>query len=247
MRQQIELTPADFSVTDGAGDPVDSDGKLDLDQVDGIGIFDLAQFFLALPANPDVPVAATQSAGRHSVTVEDFAITSGADTQAASAGKIVTLDGFDRSFLDWVALSGMKLQLSAAGNPLGARAMQASYRQKEGQLGLLVRRVSNPTLSKARRLSFDIASEREVTLVVALEMRKQGPGGGEGPRFSLPIYPPGGKEVFHVDLDLADFKGPDGAFDPAQWRSIAILDATSASGGAEQDNTIWIGKMEARN
>src|SRR5579872_5690330 len=49
VRQQVELTPADFTITDGAGDPVDADGKLDLDQVEGIGVFDLAQFFLAMP------------------------------------------------------------------------------------------------------------------------------------------------------------------------------------------------------
>ena len=35
-------------------------------------------------------------------------------------------------------------------------------------------------LRPAKRLSFDVASEREATLIVALEMRKA--GGGEGPR-----------------------------------------------------------------
>jgi hypothetical protein len=246
VRQQVELTPADFSITDGAGDPLDADGKLDLDQVEGMGIFDLAQFFLAMPGHPDFPVAMNIAGGRHSATLEDFAVIAGPEPPPAAGGKVVTLDSFDRSFLDWVALGGMKLELSPAGNPLGKRAMQASYRQRDGQLTLLVRRVGNPALSKAKRLEFDIASEREVTLVIALEMKKQGPGGGEGPRFSLPIYPPGGKELFHVALDLSDFKGPSGAFDPAQWRSIAILDP-AAGGGADAANTIWIGNMEARN
>ncbi len=246
LRQQIELTPADFTVTDGAGDPVDADGKLDLDQVEGIGIFDLAQFFLARPRNPDLPLAVQESSGRHSFTLEDFTLSTAASQ--ATAARSTMVDGFDRGFLDWVALGGMKLKLSAAGDPLGPSAMQASYRQQEGQLELLVRRVGTPAFAKAKRLSFDIASEHEVTLMVALEMKKPGGAGGEGPRFTLPIYPPGGKEVFHVDLDLADFKGPDGAFDPAQWRTIAILDATTAvEGGAEQANTIWISKLEARN
>lgn len=247
VRQQIELTPADFSVTDGAGDPVDADGKLDLDQVEGVGIFDLAQFFLAMPRNPQLPLAVTQAPGKHTAVLEDFTVLSGGPSPAGGAGKSATLDAFDRGFLNWVSVGGMKLELSAAGNPLGMRAMRASYRQQEGQLSLMLRRVSNPALAKAKRLSFDIASDHDVTLMVALEMKRQGPGGGEGPRFTLPIYPPGGKEVFHVDLDLADFKGPSGKFDPAQWRSIAILDATSASGGPEGENTIWIGNIEARD
>ena len=245
VRQQIELTPADFTVTDGEGDPVDTDGRLDLDQVEGIGIFDLAQFFLGMPRDPNMPLVMPGLAGRHSFTLEDFTISSSALSAAATPPSVV--DNFDRGFLDWVALGDMKLQLSKAGDPLGARALQASYHQQEGQLELLVRRVGNSDMAKARHLAFDIASEREVTLVVALEMHRSGGKGGDGPRFSLPIYPPGGKEVFHVDLSLADFKGPGGAFDPAQWRTIAIVDATAAEGGAGQDNTIWIGKMEVRN
>jgi hypothetical protein len=246
VRQQIELTPTDFTVTDGLGDPVDADGKLDLDQVEGIGIVDLAQFQLARPRTADTP-ATPVSARRHTFTIADFAITGGpGSAPAAERRGDAALDSFDRGFLDWVAVGGMRLQLSSARDPLGAPAMQASYRQKDGQLELLVRRVGNPALASARHLSFDIASEREVTLVVALEMKKPGGSGGEGPRFSLPIYPPGGREVFHVDLNLADFKGPTGTFDPSQWRTIAIMDATEP-GGTEPENTIWIGKMEARD
>lgn len=244
QRQQIELTPADFTVTDGKGDPVDADGKLDLDQVEGIGILDLAQFFLGMAANPDLAVAVTQTPGAHTFRVEDFAISTDAAAAPRAPGQRMPLDRFDRSFLDWVALGGIRLELSTEGNPLGERAMQASYRPVEGRVGLLVRRVGDPALARAKHLSFDVASEREATLVVSLEMKKAGPGGGEGPRFSLPVYPPGGKEVFHVDLDLADFKSPLGAFDPARWRTIAILDATSADSG-DDSNTIWIGNIEA--
>lgn len=245
QRQQVELTPADFTVTDGAGDPVDADGKLDLAQVEGIGIFDLAQFFLGMAANSHFSVAVTQTAGPHTFRLEDFAISTQAAPPAAG-GQPMVLDHFDRSFLDWVALGGIRLELSAEGNPLGERAMQASYRPVEGLVGLLVRRVGDPALAKAKHLSFDVASVHEATLVVSVEMKKQGPGGGEGPRFSLPVYPPGGKELFHVDLNLADFKSPLGTFDPARWRTIAILDATSADAG-DGANTIWIGNIEARD
>jgi hypothetical protein len=65
----------------------------------------------------------------------------------------------------------------------------------------------------------------------------------KGSRYNLTVYPPGGREVFHVNLKLADFEGP-GKLDPAQLKSLAISDITVASGGAPASNTIWIGKVE---
>jgi hypothetical protein len=240
--QQVELTPADFTATDGPGDPVDQDGKLDMDAVEGIGLFDLTQFFAALPAAADIPVVVNQASGKRTVAMEDFEVLSSPAPAPAGAGSGAALESFDRDFLDWVTLGGMDLKLSAAGNPLGERAMEAAYRQVDGQLEVLMRRVSGAGAANSKRLEFDIASERETTLVVSIEMKK--PGGGQGPRFTLPIYPPGGKEVFHVDLKLADFEGH-GQFDPAQWRSLAIADVTTAGGGQAGANRLWIGNVRA--
>ena len=63
-----------------------------------------------------------------------------------------TIDIFDRSFLRWITLGGMDLKLSASGNPLGMRALQAKYQQAEGQFSLLLRPLSN----LARRVSKSI-------------------------------------------------------------------------------------------
>jgi len=73
--------------------------------------------------------------------------------------------------------------------------------------------------------------------MIVLEMTR--PGGGAGPRFIMPVYPPGGREVFHVDLKLEDFEGT-GHFDPAHWRTVAILDS---SGGDAGPNTLWIANL----
>jgi hypothetical protein len=235
--QTIELTPADFTVSDDPKDPVDPDGKLDVDAVEGIGIFDMAQFFAALSSSPNLPIAVNIPAGAHTLLIDSFEVLS-----SAGETKPLLLTSMDRNFLDWVTPGGMDLKLAGASNPLHMPAMQASYRQAEDQLQLLVRRVSGAQLAHAKRLAFDIASEHDVTLVVSLEMRKQ--GGGAGPRFTLPIFPPGGKEVFHVDVALSDFKG-DGTFDPAQWRTMTIIDVTVAGGGAPTPNTLWIGNLQA--
>jgi hypothetical protein len=231
--QQVELTPADFSVSDGPNDPVDANGKLDLDAVEGIGLTDLAQFFLMQADNPDFPVIVDRSTGSHTLLLDDFEL-------LASAGPVrvsgLAIDRFDRGFLEWITMGGMQLKVAPKENPLGMPAMEAAYQQTEGHYGLLLRRIANLDLTKATRLAFDVASEREATLVVSLETRK-------GQRFNLSIFPPGKREVFHVSLRLADFEGP-GRLDPGQLKSIAIADISAAGGGAEQANTIWIGKLE---
>lgn len=238
--QTVELTPADFTATDGPGDPVDSDGKLDLDSVEGIGLFDLTQFFGEVPTAPGAPIVLTAPDGHNTVTLQDFEILA---TPAPSAHNPANLASFnDRDFLDWVTLGGMDLTFSPSANPIGGRALEAAYRQLNGQMEVMLRRVSGEGLAKATRLQFDIASERESTLVVSVEMKKT--GGGQGPRFTLPIYAPGDKELFHVDLKLADFQG-DGRFDPAQWRSLAIIDITNTGGGDPAENHIWIANVRA--
>jgi hypothetical protein len=237
--QAIELTPADFTVTDGPKDPVDPDGKLDLDQVEGIAVFDLAQYFARLAANSTLPIGVAAQSGRHSLLVDSFEVSADAPRRAPSAAGTVPIDPPGRAFVQWVTPGEMELKPSAAGGPLGAGALQASYRPADGRLEILVRRVANAQLAQAKRLVFDVASEREASLLVAIEMTQ--PGGGSGPRFTMPVYPPGGREVFHVDLKLEDFQGT-GEFDPARWRTLAILDTSGADGGP---NTLWIGNLAA--
>jgi hypothetical protein len=231
--QQVELTPADFSVSDGPNDPVDADGRLDLDAVEGIGLTDLAQFFLAQADNPDFPAIVDRASGSHTVLLDGFELLGGS-APAHAAG--LSIDGFNRGFLQWITMGGVRLRVAPRENPLGMPAMEASYVQAEGHYGLLLRRLANLDLSQARRLAFDVASEREATLAVSLETKK-------GQRFQLTIFPPGKREVFHVNLRLADFEGP-GRLEPGQLKSIAITDISAAGGGAELANTIWIGKME---
>lgn len=221
--QAVELAPGDFILSDGPNDPRDSNGKLDLDSVEGIGIADMGQFFLNQPNNPDVPMAIERPTGAHTLLIAGFEMLGGAAAPPAA------IDSFDRGFLQWITMGGVKLNLAARENPLGMPALEAMTMAEDGRYGLLVRRVSNLNLAKAQRLTFDLASEKETTLVISLE-------GPSGQRYNLPVYPPGKREVFHVRVRLADFEGQ-GKFDPAEWKSIAIADTLG------ERNTIWIGKV----
>jgi len=93
------------------------------------------------------------------------------------------------------------------------------------------------------RLDFDVASDQDTILLVALEVKR--PGAAQGPRFNLPIYPPGKHEVFHVSIKLEDFQGQ-GKLDPSQLKTLIITDPSGAGDGVGTHNRIWIGKVEFR-
>src|SRR5580658_10563226 len=80
--QQIEMSPADFVLSDGPQDPKDADGKLDLDQLQGVGILDLGLFF------PAVPSAAPANAGAHTMFIDDFEALGGPASAAPSSMQI---------------------------------------------------------------------------------------------------------------------------------------------------------------
>src|SRR5262249_39521830 len=93
--QPVELTPADFSVSDGPNDPVDADGKLDLDEVEGIGVVDLAEFFASQLENPQVPVAIERPTGPHKLLLSNFELLAGTAVPARPA---LAIDSFDRGY-----------------------------------------------------------------------------------------------------------------------------------------------------
>ena len=247
--QQVTLTPSDFALSDGPTDPADPDRKLDLDQVQGIGIIDLASFFNQIPES-DVPLVVQRTTGTHILLLDDFSLLSNPPQTSSATANAVTIDAFDRSFLEWATLGGMDLKLAPASNPLGRPAVQASYDQSDGRLTVLTRRISSLDLSKAKRLTFDVASQQEIVLAISLELKK--PGSTQGPRYSMTIFPPGGRKLFHVDVSLADFEydtnspADDAAFDASRMKSLTFADVSGLGGAATGPNTIWLSNLVAR-
>ena len=244
--QQVELTPGDFALSDSPTDPVDADGKLDLDQVEGVGIFDFALFTQG--AKPE-PIVVDKAEGSHALLLRDFEVLSSAPAPGGAKPEGIAIDAFDRGFLRWITPGGMEVGLVAtAESPLKEPALRAAYDQIEGRHAALLRRTGAIDLSAARRLAFDVASEHETTLLISIECVQ--PGRAVRPRYNQTIFPPGGKRVFQVNLDLADFErdGSPGAgpekIDPAQIKSITILDISATIAGVDGErNTIWLGNV----
>jgi hypothetical protein len=247
--QQIELTASDFSADIGPSDPVDADGKLDFDQVESVVLVDLAHFFGQLADRPNFPVIVAKATGKHKLVLAGFEILDRPAEHRPPTGTLIPIDRFDRGFHEWLTLGGMDLKLRPLDNPLGEPGLEVSYEQTEGQYAVLLRRLSNFDLAQTTRVSFDIASEHDTTLLISLEIKKRG---GDGPRYTITIFPPADRKVFHVNLALSDFQRdqtqPNAApakLDPSQLNSIAIMDISAAAGAEAGPNKIWIGKLEA--
>jgi hypothetical protein len=230
--QDIELTPSDFSLSDGPNDPPDPDGKLDLPDVQAIAVLDLAPIFAAAPANPDFPVIIDRDSHPHTLSIEKLDVLEGPPVTPASG----IIDTFDRPFLSWMTLGGMSLQRSPADGPLHEPALQASYVEKDDSFAVLVRSLAPLNLSGTTAIEFDIASDQEITLIIGFESSNK-------KRFNATVYPPGKRELFHVKQKFADFDGP-GTLDPAKFKSLSFVDVSSVQGGSTADkNTIWIGNV----
>ena len=248
--QVVDFLLSDFTGNDGPTDPVDADGKLDPDQVEGVGIIDFAGFFNQLP--PESPIVVAKKSGTHTLMIDDFEIMSSASTKAKRADAVL-VDGFGRGFIEWITLGGMGLSLAAGDNPIGGPALEASIKGVEGKLALLLRRTNPAEIIGTKRLAFDIAADHEGTFAISVETKKAGVSGGQGPRYTFLIYPPDGRKVFHVNVSLADFEhdanspeDPAGKLEAGNIKSIAIGDITGLTGGAVVDNRIWIGAVEMR-
>lgn len=234
--QQIELRTEQFALNEGANDPKDPNGKLDLDEIQAIGILDLSQYLNMLPENPKLPLVIERHSGTHRFFVDDFQVLS----EAAAAGT-------PADYLDWFTLGGAQLSLDRSGKSIAGRALEAEYDQAEGRFVLLMHFLAGIDLSKAGRLRLDIASDKKATMVVSLE--KKNPG-GPAPRYNATIEVPGGRQLTHKEIPFADFKldenGPkdsDQRLDTTKLKTVSLLDITGAVTHETVKNTIWIGSV----
>lgn len=249
--QQIELTPEDFAPSEGPNDPKDPDGKLDLDQIEGVGVIDLGEMFVNLSGKPELPIAVEQVAGAHTLDVDDFqALAEAPPAASPKASASVVIDDFHRPYLSWLTLGGADLSRSLSGNPLGGPALEVRYQQLEGKFVVIAHPLGHVDLHGSGSLSFDIASNKDAQIVMALEKRK--PGSNEGPRYNASFQVPGNRQVLHKSISFAEFQldengpaDPEGKLNPDQIKSVSLLDITAAFSHEQQQNTLWLGQLKA--
>ena len=232
--QTVVLGAADFAVTDGAKDPVDSDHKLDPDQVETVGILDLAQLFSSLAASANVPFHVEPHDGPHTISIRGFEISRDALSTAVPAVASEIVDDFSRPMPAWFTPGGASLAQS--GGKLTVR-----YRQLPGEFVAFLRQLPARDYKGATHLTMDAASDKPAQLIISIAERRV--DGNPGARYNADFFVPGGNQTDHRELWLDAFArdengppDPAGKLDPDNIQSITILDVS----GESAENTLTL-------
>jgi len=245
--QHVELQPSDFALDEGPEDPKDPDGRLDLDQVRGIGLSDLGQAFQTLGRDVGYPLIIDRATGSHVLNLDDVDFLMG-EASAPERGRPKSIGNVDRSVLTWITTGGAELRRSLSQNPINEPALEVNYEQTAGRYVGIFHTLSNLDLRGISKLSFKIAAKNDSKLMMYLE--KKQPGSLLGPRYSLLVEIPGDSRAHERQIAIADLRadpaGPsdiDGKLDTGALKSISFVDITASDGRPSRKNTLWLSSI----
>ena len=244
--QHVELSASDFGLASNPTDPKDPDGKLDLDQVENIGLIDAGSLF-AQANNPTLNELFGIPTGAHHLYLANFDVSAvplpGASGVPATPG---VLDTFAHPQVGWYTVGGVQAK-SVRGAPLSGRGMSLDYTQEPGKVAGAIRFFPHGKLTGTTKLTLAVASVKAATLLVQVE-------DGAGDKFNTQVYvPAGANKTEAVRVAFADFKIADDSknkaatLDLAQIDRLLIVDLSGAMGivTASTPNTLYVGDLRA--
>jgi hypothetical protein len=239
--QRVILGVSDFAASDGANDPVDSDHKLDPDQVETLAILDLGQFFSTLAAGGNVPFHVQPHDGPHTISIRGFEISRDPLPPAAAGeeGRGGVVDDFRRPIPAWFTPGGAAFEQHPGEQNGGTLSIH--YRQLRDEFIAFQRQLPARDYRGATHLAMDVASDRPAQLMISIAERRI--DSKPAARYNADFFVPGGGKPDHRELALSAFDrdengpaDPDGKLDPQNIQSITILDIS----GESAENTLTL-------
>lgn len=259
--QRVEVAPWDLVLQVGKDDPKDGDGKLNLDKIEGIGLFDFTQLIAQMATDPNNPIvkALGVQMGPRTLYVDDFVLSSDPPTPLPGA-KVPTdkslLDDFAHPQVSWAELGDVTFKVlhpfQKKGQPQATipdNTLQADYTQAPGRIEAFSKFLPDGVLTGKTSLSLSVASRLHTTIIVQVEEKS---GGKYNTSFEVPaqVAPPDpGTAPSFQTLAFADFKPADDSkddnnqLDLDQVKQILIIDASGMLGGGEGENTLWLSQI----
>ncbi|CEK13501.1 hypothetical protein [Chthonomonas calidirosea] len=247
--QSITLYPKDFWLSDNKGDPPDPDGKLDLDQVEAIGIVPMNTLLTSfMSTDPQMVGLLQPSSGQYTFRLADFEALS--NIAAAPPPKLpddekgVWIDPLNEEIIHWLLIGSQEMQYDLH-PPFPGHAIAVHYQQGPARLILLLHDLHRVAMENTDRIVFQAAAEKGVRLAVSLQMK-------DGARYFQLVDIPGDSKPTTVSVNIAAMQPePDSQealnhpIDTGQLTTLILADVSFLFGQPEQQNTIWIGPVRA--
>jgi hypothetical protein len=240
--QRVEISTADLILDTGKDAPKVAIGRLDMDQVEGVALADMAQIFIQ--GDPAFATALGITEGKRTLNMDDFTVLPSPLAPASTLkGGEGLLDTFARPQVGWVPVGDVKLA-RAAGKPLDGAGLQAEYHQAPAKFNGFIKFVSMGGLAGATKLAISAASLKPAKIVVQVEER----GGG---KYNTTIELPGNSGRADLTVSFADFKpaqdskDDNNRLDLDQVTQVLFIDATGLLDNTDADNTLWINGIRA--
>lgn len=237
--QEVSIALSDLTLNEDEGSPKDPDGKLDPDQIEGVGLIDadcyLAQFL------GDMPQIINIGTGAHTLLLNSFTIGETAlPAVPATAGEQLLLP-LVRPQVGLLVLGDISVE-KVTEKPLSGASIKASYTQSKMKVFGLLKSVKVGSFAGVTQLKYSAASKNPVTLMVQLEDTN-------GNKFNSNNMIPGGSESKEYAALVADFnvapdsKDPAAKLDLALVKQILFIDVSGFGDIPDAANSLWINNL----
>jgi len=225
----------------------DPNGRLDLDRVGAIQVFDVGSFLVNLL--PDLAATRTIWLDEIAFSSEAVPLTTGA-TKVTRVVPAFLVDNFESAVVRWSPISlefGDPPRFSVYDVPVsldpdappggGKQSLRFAYPRRGVKVHGLLRSVEKNDLSRATALDLSLRTSIDGTFIVSLEEH-------DGSRYNkvVELKAADGWTTLNLalgDLTLADDSQDDnGRLDPGEIKQVAIADITQLAGGGEADENV---------
>ena len=235
---EFSLALDDF-VSDLDG-PVDPNGRLDLELVNGIALIDADSFVRAIAEQS--PLFDAEPAAEQTLWLDEFVLRAG-EPPAAMPEVPAPLAHYTPPMRGFLVIGGRDVTVASEEQDDGAYALRLGYTMPATTILGLMNAIQPDALADCSAIRLHARTNRQVTLIVALEEQRE-PGDLGKSRYESVVTLEPSEDLQTITLPLALFKladdqtDPDGALNADLVNMLSIADVTAIFTGGEVINTL---------
>ncbi|MBM3473459.1 MAG: hypothetical protein FJX75_09340 [Armatimonadetes bacterium] len=239
--QEIALDVSEFQLGD---DSTDENGRLDPDQIAGLGIVDATGFLAQLAAS--VPFLIAPELGPRIFWLDDLSLSSEPVPPRWSVTQVdgkraVRLDSFESSPLQWLALAGKgtTVDYDRDYRAEGDFSLRLQYDLPPNKIVGIMTSPQGPDLRGMKHLRLWLMTEVATDVIVSLKERDE-----SDYHQRLDLQPSDKLQLIDIDLSTMtlgdDSQDENGQFDLDQVKELSLADVSMLTGKPVSVNTLWI-------